>query len=333
MSREVCKAYASRREGIRALPRPDNRVRDGKRIMSSSIKPRIGFIGVGLMGHGMAKNLVEKGFPLTIMGNRNRAPVDALKAKGAVEVKTAAEVARASDIVFLCVTDSGVVERLVRGPDGLKAGAGKGMIIVDTSTANPVSTQELAAELAAVGVTLCDAPLGGTPAQAELGQLSAMVGSDDATLASIRPAVEAWAVKVMHVGPVGSGHQMKLINNFLAMGYGALYAEALALGQKVGISPQTIDSVIRGSRMDCGFYQTFFSYVLDRNRDAHKFTIDNALKDMRYVEAMADAARLSNPVGNAVKNSYAIAAAQGRGQEYVPMVSDAIAELNGVKLA
>jgi 3-hydroxyisobutyrate dehydrogenase-like beta-hydroxyacid dehydrogenase len=299
----------------------------------SSGKPRIGFIGVGLMGHGMAKNILEKGFPLTIMGNRNRAPVDSLVAKGAVEVKTPAEVAKASDIVFLCVTDSGVVERVVRGAEGLKAGAAKGLVIVDCSTANPVSTQELAAELKTVDVTLCDAPLGGTPAQAELGQLSAMIGADDATLARIRPAVEAWAVKVMHVGPVGAGHQMKLINNFIAMGYGAIYAEALALGHKVGITPQTIDSVIRGSRMDCGFYQTFFKYVLERDRNAHLFTIDNALKDLCYVEAMADAARLVNPVGNAVKNSYAVAKAQGRGQEFVPMVSDAIAELNGVKLA
>jgi 3-hydroxyisobutyrate dehydrogenase-like beta-hydroxyacid dehydrogenase len=301
--------------------------------MATQDKSRIGFIGVGLMGHGMAKNIVEKGFPLTIMGNRNRAPVEALVAKGAVEVKTPAEVARASDIVFLCVTDSGVVERLVRGAEGLKAGGHAGLVIVDTSTANPVSTQELAAELAPQGITICDAPLNGTPAQAELGQLGAMIGADEATLAKIRPAVEAWAGRIAHVGPVGAGHQMKLINNFIAMGYGAIYAEALALGRKVGISPQTIDSVIRGSRMDCGFYQTFFKYVLERDRDAHKFTLDNALKDLRYVEAMADAARMANPVGNAVKNSYAIAVAQGRGQDYVPMVSDAIGELNGVKIA
>jgi 3-hydroxyisobutyrate dehydrogenase-like beta-hydroxyacid dehydrogenase len=257
--------------------------------------------------------------------------VESLKAMGAVEVRTPAEVARASDIVFLCVTDSGVVERLVRGPDGLKAGGSAGLLIVDTSTANPVSTEELAAELAPLGIAFCDAPLGGTPAQAELGQLTAMVGASDETLAAIRPAIEAWAQRLMHVGPVGAGHKMKLINNFVAMGYGALYAEALALGRKVGISPQTFDTVIRGSRMDCGFYQTFFRYVLERDRDAHKFTIDNALKDMRYVEAMADAAKLVNPVGNAVKNSYAAAAAQGRGQEFVPMVSDAVAELNGLK--
>jgi 3-hydroxyisobutyrate dehydrogenase-like beta-hydroxyacid dehydrogenase len=294
-------------------------------------KDRIGFIGVGYMGHGMAKNLLEKGFPVTIMGNRNRAPVDALVAKGAKEVKTPAEVAKASDIIFLCVTDSSVVEKLIRGADGIKSGASKGLVIVDTSTANPVSTQELAAELAPLGITLCDAPLGGTPAQAELGQLSTMIGADEATVARIRPAVEAWAVKVTHLGPVGTGHQMKLLNNFVAMGYGAIYAEALALSRKVGITPQVFDSVIRGSRMDCGFYQTFFKYVIEGDRNAHVFSLNNALKDMRYLESMADAAKLANPVGNAVKNSYAIAVSQGRGEEYVPMVSDAIAELNGLK--
>jgi 3-hydroxyisobutyrate dehydrogenase-like beta-hydroxyacid dehydrogenase len=158
-----------------------------------------------------------------------------------------------------------------------------------------------------------------------------MIGADEATLARIRPAVEAWAARVAHVGGVGAGHQMKLLNNFLAMGYGAIYAEALALARKSGITPKTFDSVLRGSRMDCGFYQTFFRYVLEGDRNAHLFTLNNALKDMRYLEAMADGAKLSNPVGNAVKNSYAIAVAQGRGEEFVPMVSDAIAELNGLK--
>jgi len=299
--------------------------------MARDGKDRIGFIGVGYMGHGMARNLIEKGFPLTVMGNRNRKPVEALVALGAMEVKTPAAVARSSDIVFLCVTDSAVVEKVVRGPDGLKAGAHEGLFVVDCSTSNPVSTLELAAELAQVGVTFCDAPLSGTPAQAELGQLGAMIGSDEATFERIKPAVEAWATRAVRIGEVGAGHQMKLLNNFLAMGYGAIYAEALALARKVGITPQTFDSVLRGSRMDCGFYQTFFRYVLEGDRTAHLFTLNNASKDMRYLESMADAAQIANPVGNAVKNAYAIAVSQGRGEEYVPMLSDAIAALNGLE--
>ncbi len=295
-------------------------------------KARIGFIGVGLMGHGMAKNIIEKGHPLTILGNRNRAPVDDLVRRGAQEVRTAREVSAASDVVFLCVTDSSVVEKVVRGPDGLKAGGARGLIIADCSTANPVSTLALAAELAEAGITFCDAPLGGTPANAEAGELSAMIGCDAATFAILEPICLTWAKTVRHIGDVGMGHKMKLINNFIAMGYGAIYAEALALGQKVGITPQIFDSVLRGSRMDCGFYQTFFRYVLDGDRNAHQFTLSNAAKDMRYLAALADDGRIANPVGAAVKNSYAAAVARGKGEDYVPMLADFIAQANGTKV-
>jgi 3-hydroxyisobutyrate dehydrogenase-like beta-hydroxyacid dehydrogenase len=293
---------------------------------------RIGFIGVGFMGHGMAKNLVEKGFPLTILGHRNRAPVDDLVKRGAKEAKSAEEVAKNSDIVFLCVTGSPEVELLTRGPNGLKAGAHKDLIVVDCSTSDPNSTMALAAELKSLGVAFCDAPLGGTPAQAEEGKLSAMVGCDAHVWARLEPAIAAWAAKSVRLGPVGDGHKMKLIMNFIAMGYGSIYSEALALGQKVGLTPRVIDSVMRGSRMDCGFYQTFFSYVLDRNRDAHKFTLRNAHKDMRYLAAMATTAGVANPMGGAVKNYFALAEAAGQGDLYVPMLSDVVAELNGVSL-
>ncbi len=97
---------------------------------------------------------------------------------------------------------------------------------------------------------------------------------------------------------------MKLLNNFVSLGYAAIYAEALALASKVGISPERFDSVIRGSRMDCGFYQTFMGYTIEGNRESHKFTISNAFKDLTYLESMADAAKLVNPIGNAIKNSF-----------------------------
>jgi 3-hydroxyisobutyrate dehydrogenase-like beta-hydroxyacid dehydrogenase len=296
-------------------------------------KERIGFIGVGLMGHGMAKNLVEKGHALTILGNRNRKPVDDLVQRGAVEVKSAAEVAKASDIVFLCVTDSTVVEKLVKGKGGLKDGAHRGMVIVDCSTADPNSTITLAAELAELGVDYADAPLGGTPNQAEQGMLSAMIGAEPAVFERIKPVCELWAgTKVVRLGPVGDGHKMKLLNNFLAMGYAAIYAEALALGKHVGISPQTFNSVISGSRMDCGFYQTFFKYVLERDRNAHQFTLRNAYKDVRYLENMAQAVPLPNPLGNATKNLYAAAIAAGKGDDYVPTLSDFVAAQSGISL-
>jgi 3-hydroxyisobutyrate dehydrogenase-like beta-hydroxyacid dehydrogenase len=125
---------------------------------------------------------------------------------------------------------------------------------------------------------------------------------------------------------------MKLIMNFLAMGYASIFAEALAIGQKVGLSPRTIDSALRGSRMDSGFYQTFFRWVLDRDREAHKFTLRNAHKDMKYLAGMAEASGVANPMGSAVKNYFALAEAAGRGEDYVPMLADFVAAMNGVVL-
>src|SRR5690242_4620702 len=145
-------------------------------------KEAIGFVGVGLMGHGMAKNIVEKGFPLTIMGHRNRAPIEDLVARGAREVRTPREVAENATVVFLCVTGSREVEELVFAANGLAAGARKGLIIVDTSTSDPTSTERIASTLAGQGVTFVDAPLARTPREAEAGTLDTMVGCDEATL-------------------------------------------------------------------------------------------------------------------------------------------------------
>jgi 3-hydroxyisobutyrate dehydrogenase-like beta-hydroxyacid dehydrogenase len=159
-----------------------------------------------------------------------------------------------------------------------------------------------------------------------------MVGADEALFERLKPVLATWAGKIVHIGGLGDGHRMKLLNNFVSLGYGALYAEALVLAEKVGISPARFDSVIRGGRMDCGFYQTFMKWTLDHDRNAHKFSIANAFKDLRYLEAMADAAGLVNPLGNAVKNSFAIANAAGGADHYVPMLTSHIAAANGVDL-
>lgn len=293
-------------------------------------KERIGFIGVGLMGHGMAGNIVDKGWPLTVMGHRNREPVEDLKSRGAAEAKTPREIAEQSDIVVLCVTGSPEVQAIVQGPDGL-ASAGKPLLVIDCSTSDPSVTIRLAAELAPAGITLIDAPLGRTPADAKAGTLDVMVGGDPAVVERARPVLDAFAGRVVHTGPTGTGHTMKLLNNFLSMGYAALYAEALALGAKAGITPQLFDSVIRGGRMDCGFYQTFFKWVLERDRNAHKFALRNGLKDMTYLASFANSVGLANPVGAAVRNSFALAVGTGHGEDYVPMLSDVIAELNGIR--
>ena len=218
------------------------------------------------------------------------------------------------------------------GADGL-ASAGKPLMIVDCSTSEPASTRRLAADLAVKGIAFVDAPLSRTPKDAWEGTLDVMVGGDPANVARARPILETFAGRIVETGPVGTGHTMKLLNNFVSMGYAALYSEALTVGAKAGLSPAVFDAVIRNGRMDCLFYRTFFQYVIERDRNAHRFTLANASKDMTYLAGFALALGVANPVGAAVRNAFAQAVATGHGEDYVPMLSDLVAEWNGTSLA
>ena len=292
---------------------------------------KVGFIGVGLMGHGMAKNIVEKGFALTVMGHRNREPVEDLVARGASEVTSARKLAETCDVIFLCVTGSPQVEALVNGPDGL-ASAGRSITIVDCSTSDPSSTVKLETDLKTKGITFIDAPLSRTPADAEAGTLDVMCGASPEDFERVRPIIDTFAGRIVHTGPVGSGHTMKLLNNFLAMGYAALYAEALTLGAKAGLTPSVFDAVIRDGRMDSPFYRTFFKWVLERDPNAHRFAMSNAFKDMTYLAGFANSSGTANPMGAAVRNSFALAVNAGKGEDFVPTLSDFVAASNGVSL-
>jgi 3-hydroxyisobutyrate dehydrogenase-like beta-hydroxyacid dehydrogenase len=269
-----------------------------------SDKPVVGFIGVGLMGHGMAKNILQGGYPLVIKANRNRVPVESLLGMGATEVQTPREMAAQCDIIHLCLSNSPQVEAIIRGPDGILAGARKGLVVVDCTTADPTSTVALAAEMEAHGVHMVDAPLGRTPKEAEEGMLDAIVGGSDAAFVVVRPVIECWSGTINHIGPVGAGHKMKLIMNFMSMSYAAIYAEALSLAGKSGLSPQTVRDVLAPSRMGCGFFNTFMSCAVGGDPNAHRFAIANAAKDVRYVANMAMAAGVMNPVGAAVRNYF-----------------------------
>jgi 3-hydroxyisobutyrate dehydrogenase-like beta-hydroxyacid dehydrogenase len=295
-----------------------------------SERPTIGFIGVGLMGHGMASNLVTKGYPLVVLGHRKREPVEHLKSLGAAEAATARELAARCDIVHLCVTGSPQVEANLRGPDGVIASGKRGLIVIDCSTSNPVSTLALGAELKDSGMTLVDAPLARTPKEAEAGTLDTMVGCDDATFAVIEPVLRCWAANVMHLGPLGLGHKMKLVNNFVAMGYAALFSEALAIARKAGLTVEQFHSVIGAGRMRSGFYDTFIQWSLGHD-NAHQFSVANAHKDMRYLTSLATELGAVNPLQAAVKNCFAAMEAAGEGQRHVPMLVDFIAAQNGLR--
>ena len=296
----------------------------------SESKPTVGFVGVGLMGHGMAKNLVSKGWPLVVLGHRKREPVEHLQSLGAREATTPRELAAQCEIVHLCVTGSPQVEATMRGEHGLLAGAKPGTVIVDCSTSNPVSTLALAEEAKDKGVHFVDAPLSRTPKEAEAGTLDTMVGASHEVFARIEPVLRAWAGNVVHLGPVGLGHKMKLVNNFIAMGYAALFSEALAIARRSGLSVEQFHAVIGSGRMRSPFYDTFMQWTLAGDENAHRFTISNAHKDMRYLSAMANEAGAVNLLQPQVKNMFAAMEAAGQGERFVPMLADFIAGMNGL---
>jgi len=295
-------------------------------------KPRIGFIGIGLMGHGIAKNLITKGFPLTVRVNRNRAPLADLLAAGAREVTTNADVARNSDIVFLCVTGAPQVEEIVKGKDGIAAVAHKGLVVIDTSTSEPATTAKMRDALAEKGVRFVDAPLARTPVEAELGKLNIMVGADDATFAELKPVLAAFCENIIHAGPAGHGIVLKLINNFLAMSIANASAEACAAAAKAGLSIRKLHEVVSAGAVNSGIFQMLVGKMLDGDLTGLKFTLVNAMKDLRYYTHMAESLPVSAIMGEAVHQSLVNANLLGYGDKYVASLLEAQEKLNGVTI-
>ncbi|MDG2339591.1 MAG: NAD(P)-dependent oxidoreductase, partial [Paracoccaceae bacterium] len=296
-------------------------------------KPVVGFIGVGFMGHGLAKNILLGGYELWIKGNTNRAPIDDLVSRGAKEAMSIADMVQHCDVIHLCLPNSDLVEQTIRGTGGVLETSKPGLVIIDTTTSLPDSTILLATDLAANGMSLIDAPLGRTPKEAEAGTVDAMVGGGGETVKFVEPIIECWATTIKHIGPVGSAHKIKLVMNFLSLSFGALYSEALSMSAKAGISPQIFRDVIGPSRMGSGFFESFMKGAVDRDPNAHKFTLSNSLKDISYAHQMASDAHVVGVMSAAAKQYYMHANAVGGGEEYLPLIADYVARMNGFELA
>jgi 3-hydroxyisobutyrate dehydrogenase-like beta-hydroxyacid dehydrogenase len=293
---------------------------------------KVGFVGVGLMGHGMAKHLVEKGFATSILGHRNRAPVEDLVKRGAREASDVADLVGASDIVFLCVTGSPQVEDLVYRKGGILECVRAGQIVVDTSTSMPSSTLKIAADLKAKGARFVDAPLARTPVEAEEGRLNTMVGADAETYAEIEPALKAFCENIFHVGDVGAGHKIKLINNFAAIGQMSLTAEALAACAKLGVDPKKYFAMVSTGAANSGLFQMVAGKAVEGDFTGMKFGLANALKDVRYYNQMAMEAGVSGVMAPAVLNTLTNAVNLGFGtpEHLVASLVESQAKLNDV---
>jgi 3-hydroxyisobutyrate dehydrogenase-like beta-hydroxyacid dehydrogenase len=295
-------------------------------------QPRIGFIGIGMMGHGMAKNLLAKGFPLAFLVHRDRSRIADLVAVGGKEAKTPAELANASDVVILCVTGSPQVEDNVFGPSGLLGAARAGLTVIDTSTAEPGSTAKIREAFAAKGATFVDAPLARTPKEAEEGRLNTMVGADEATFARLKPVFAAFCENVFHVGPPGAGHTLKLVNNFMALTIVASIGEAFAVAAKAGVKLDKLFEVVSQGALNSNIFQMMAGGAVAGDLARMKFSIQNAAKDLRYYTHLAESLPVASFLGEAVHQSFAQAVALGLGERMVPSMIEAQEKLTGVSI-
>jgi len=285
-------------------------------------KPRIGLVGVGLMGHGIALNIARKGYALAVLEHPGNQPLDELRALGVTSAATVRALARQVEVLILCVTGSPQVEAVLLGEQGALAALRPGTVVIDCSTAIPTSTEAVARAVAAAGGRFLDAPMTRTPKEAAEGRLNLLVGGDAALLAECLPLLQCFAENITHTGAVGSGHRMKLLHNYVSLGSVALLAEAAACAQAGGVAPQVfVDVLAKGGGAGVAL-ERLRPYLLQQDPSALRFAMSNALKDLGYYATMAQDSAAARRIAQAVRDTFDHAVAEGGPQKLVPELVD-----------
>jgi 3-hydroxyisobutyrate dehydrogenase-like beta-hydroxyacid dehydrogenase len=292
---------------------------------------KVGFLGLGLMGSRMAKNLAAKGFEVTVW-NRTLEKADALAWEVAVKVaSTPAEVAAQVDAFCTCVADPPALREVVFGASGLLSEARSGQLFVDFSTVSPELTAEIERACSSRGVDFVEAPVTGSKLGAEKGTLLMMVGAEEAALEKARPILEAVGEKVIHCGKVGAGSQVKLAGNALIALMLQGLSEGMLLAQKGGVDPRKLLEVVQAS----GYRSPYFDFkgqaLLRRDFDTH-FTIDLMFKDLSLLLESAAQLRVPTPCAAAVREVYQLARASGRGDKDIVATITPLEDLCGTRI-
>ncbi|CAN7670281.1 NAD(P)-dependent oxidoreductase [Variovorax paradoxus] len=281
-------------------------------------------IGIGMMGHGIASNIARHGYPLAVLEHPGNQPLDALKAAGARSFTRAAELAAQSDIVILVLTGSPQVEAVLTGEGGVLQGLRPGSIVIDCSTAIPASTLRMAQAVEAAGSRFLDTPMTRTPKEAAEGRLNLLVGGDAALLEECRPLLSCFAENILHAGPVGAGHGMKLLHNFVSLGTVALIAEAAACAGQHGVAPEMFVEILAKGGGGGVALERLRPYLTAKDTSSLRFSIANASKDLGYYNTMAGDAGAHRDIAAAVLQT--LQHAQGLAPEaLVPELADLLA--------
>ena len=286
------------------------------------IKPTIGFIGLGIMGGAMVSRLQDLGYSLTVLGNIDRSNLDLAIARGATEAVTAKDVAQGSDIVMLCMGTSDHVESRMRGADGVIAGLRAGATVIDFGTSLPGSSRTLAVEVLQAGGHFLDAPLGRTPAHAKDGLLNIMTSGDKNTFDGIEPILKDLGENIFYLGAVGSGHTIKLINNFFGMTVANAMAEAFAMADVAGVDRAQLYDVMAAGPLHSGMMGFVKAYGVDNDPGQLAFAIKNAAKDVGYYARMAEDAGVDSIMSKGPLTALNDANDNGQGDEMVSQMVD-----------
>lgn len=276
-----------------------------------SALPRIGFIGLGIMGKPMAKNLIKSGFAL-VVHNRSRAAVDELLTHGASAAASPQEIAAAADIIITMLPNSPDVELVALGPNGIKEGARRGQLFIDMSTINPIVSRKIAKELESAGVAMVDAPVSGGEKGAIDAVLSIMAGGEPQDFERALPIFNALGKTITHMGPLGAGGFTKLANQIIVAINLTAIGEALVFGAKAGVDPQKMIRALAGGLAGSKCLDQKSEKILTGDF-APGFKIDLHFKDLNLIHDAAQAVGVSVPAAAFVEQLFAALRALGRG--------------------
>ncbi|MFC3391066.1 NAD(P)-dependent oxidoreductase [Aidingimonas halophila] len=287
---------------------------------------RVGMIGVGLMGHGIASNILRAGNELRFLDHPGNQPVDDLLAAGASRLATAREVAETSDVIILCVTGTPQVESVLFDQDGVLEGLSPDTIVIDCSTAIPRSTQTIAGKVEAAGGRFLDAAMTRTPKEAAEGRLNLIVGATGDLFQDVRPLLESFSEHITHGGPVSSGHKLKLLHNYVSLGFTAVLAEAAAASRQAGIDDDVFLEVLGNGGGGGVVLERLRPFINDADPSGFRFSLSNSLKDVGYYNAMAGDVGASHQVAEAIEALYSQVNDQGEGDRLVPELISLLGE-------
>ncbi|WP_071058264.1 NAD(P)-dependent oxidoreductase [Pelistega sp. MC2] len=265
----------------------------------------IGIIGVGLMGHGIASNIVKHGHSLTILNHSGNQPVDILLSQGAKLVDSVAELAKSTQVIILCVTGSPQVESIFYQEDGLLANLREGSIVIDCSTAIPTSTVKLAKAVQAKKAFFIDAPMTRTPKEAAEGRLNLIVGGDEEIFLRVKPLLNCFAENIVYAGKVGTGHRLKLIHNFVSLGFTAVLSEAVAAARKADIDANVLIDILDAGGGQGVVLNRMKPYIQSNDDSSFRFALSNAYKDLSYYTEMTTDNHDYQVVAEAIKQTFA----------------------------